>query len=63
MLGSAIVQCCIVPLLGAGQCQLWVLDSAIAWCWKVPFVDVGWCWIVPLPGAGKCHLLMLVGAG
>ena len=40
-----------------------VLDSAIAWCWKVPFVDVGWCWIVPLLGAGKCHLLMSVGAG
>ena len=63
-----------MPLLGARQCQLWgleskiikwlvVLDSAIAWCWKVPFVDVGWCWIVPLLGAGKCHLLMSVGAG
>ena len=68
-----------MPLLGAGQCQLWVLestikwllvlDSAIVWRWTVPLVlestmsFFSWCWKVSFVDVGWCWTVPFVGAG
>ena len=68
VLESAITLVLHSAIVGAGQCRAiawcWKVPFVdVGWCWKVPFVDVGWCWTVPFVGAGERHLLMLVGAG